>query len=48
MHLCFPEDISLKDAHEEVHSIEMRVKEELGIVLTVHPEPISSLVDPEL
>lgn len=42
MHLCFPEDISLKKAHEVVEIIETRVKKELGISLTIHPEPISA------
>ena len=47
MHLCFPEDISLTNAHDEVQSIERRVKEELGIVLTIHPEPVSALNIPD-
>jgi cation diffusion facilitator family transporter len=47
MHLCFPEEISLKEAHEAVHSIENRAKTDLDIILTIHPEPISSLISEE-
>jgi cation diffusion facilitator family transporter len=47
MHLCFPEDISLRDAHEAVNAIEKRAREELDIMLTIHPEPISALTSPD-
>lgn len=47
MHLCFPEDISLKEAHEAVHTIEAQAKSDLDIILTIHPEPISALNFPD-
>ena len=47
MHLCFPDGISLKEAHEVVHIIEGRAKKELGVILTIHPEPVSARNVPE-
>jgi cation diffusion facilitator family transporter len=41
-HLRFPKDISLKEVHDFLTRIEMRLKEERDIEATIHPEPEDS------
>lgn len=38
-HLRFPKEISLKEAHNYLTRIEMRLREERDIEATIHPEP---------
>lgn len=40
-HVSFPENIILKDAHDQVTLIENRLREERRIEATIHPEPLS-------
>lgn len=40
-HLTLPADIYLKDAHDLITKIEVKLREEKKIEATIHPEPIS-------
>ena len=42
VHCELPENISLLEAHERIDGIEQRVKQELGVDLTVHPDPVGN------
>jgi cation diffusion facilitator family transporter len=39
MHLRFPENYTIRDAHALITKIEKEVRETIGVELTIHPEP---------
>ncbi len=39
MHAVVPSDLSIPDAHQAIHEMEQKIKEELGIDLVIHMDP---------